>query len=886
MTFARLVVFATCVTSLAIGGQALAVRFITDPATSPGDPPTDFVSFSLTPDGTQVIAAANFDADDDRVYGFTIPNDLSSTVNPVQLSTTSFLVENYDVDGVPIVSPDGNTILYIHDGRQRDPSENTIHTMPITGESGDFNGLFSGTAAGPNTVAPGNSNFTPRYSPDGSTIFFINSESGFGGTIPPWDTGSNGANSPSTFPSVWAAPDWDVLYSVPAAGGTPTAVTMPSDGDIDEDLYAVTPNGATIVYAPDAPIATPRNRGDDRPTIYTVPATGGASTAISMTPGPNEKFTVSGMLEVTPDGQNVVFIGDYDTAGKNELYSLPLAGGTPTKLNDELHFAGDVRSFAISPDGLSVAYAAGQTVGSTSELFFKSLAGAAGTSVRISDPAPSNTAGFDVSNGSGAGNIAFSPDSQTVYYLGDMTNAGAVDLYAVDTTEKTGFSPSAYTYVGTDGGDFTLAANWEDADGNPLPANISTIDNQGITPYTLIVDGDLIGGNKTVTAEFVEQIQFGLGASLEIKNGAEVRLTNGMGIADPADIIATVDFDPGSALKIVNGSLIVNDDVLFDGMLYMENATLESTADDIEFQDEYDGTIINSTLRAGDNLLVDTAMGNITGSNFEIQDGLSIRFDSDITVTDTDIVMSFDVEPLFTWSDGEGTTLTLKGTSTLTADSVNEGSDLILEDESFASLGSLDIDPASSSANPPSIMVATNTVNDFGYVGEDYVSQIIFMSYDAELETRFSVLEDPDGVIDARSLIINGLTGLSYLEDPSAFTAIVDGVEVTWDGDAPLDSLMLASTTTVLGGDFNDDGVVNIADYVLWRNNLGSPAGTLDNDTAGGDIGAAQYDLWKANFGMTLDPPAAVAAVPEPSTIVLLSLLFAVTGSQVRRRRV
>jgi hypothetical protein len=80
-------------------------------------------------------------------------------------------------------------------------------------------------------------------------------------------------------------------------------------------------------------------------------------------------------------------------------------------------------------------------------------------------------------------------------------------------------------------------------------------------------------------------------------------------------------------------------------------------------------------------------------------------------------------------------------------------------------------------------------------------------------------------------------------------------------------------------GDNNDDGTVNAADYTVWRNNLGAPAGTLLNDGDGGVIGQAQYATWKTNFGATLGSGSGSfenVAVPEPSiaTILVCGLIF------------
>jgi hypothetical protein len=76
---------------------------------------------------------------------------------------------------------------------------------------------------------------------------------------------------------------------------------------------------------------------------------------------------------------------------------------------------------------------------------------------------------------------------------------------------------------------------------------------------------------------------------------------------------------------------------------------------------------------------------------------------------------------------------------------------------------------------------------------------------------------------------------------------------------------------TLVPGDYDHDGVVTAADYVLWRNNGGSPT---------------DYDIWRAHFGQTAGSgsgPTANAAVPEPTTLVLQ--MFAAIGEYVRRGR-
>jgi hypothetical protein len=81
----------------------------------------------------------------------------------------------------------------------------------------------------------------------------------------------------------------------------------------------------------------------------------------------------------------------------------------------------------------------------------------------------------------------------------------------------------------------------------------------------------------------------------------------------------------------------------------------------------------------------------------------------------------------------------------------------------------------------------------------------------------------------------------------------------------------LAATT--LAGDYNDDGVVDAADYVVWRN--AAIGAALPNDTTPGVVSAADYAVWRSNFGNSLaagSGAAALAGVPEPGGVLLAIL--------------
>ena len=92
------------------------------------------------------------------------------------------------------------------------------------------------------------------------------------------------------------------------------------------------------------------------------------------------------------------------------------------------------------------------------------------------------------------------------------------------------------------------------------------------------------------------------------------------------------------------------------------------------------------------------------------------------------------------------------------------------------------------------------------------------------------------------------------------------------------------------GGDYNNDGTVDAADYTVWRNALNqSTPGHPADGNGDGTVDAADYDIWKANFATTPGAGAGsstAAPIPEPPTAIpaLLLLLAAPRSASAAKR--
>ena len=98
-------------------------------------------------------------------------------------------------------------------------------------------------------------------------------------------------------------------------------------------------------------------------------------------------------------------------------------------------------------------------------------------------------------------------------------------------------------------------------------------------------------------------------------------------------------------------------------------------------------------------------------------------------------------------------------------------------------------------------------------------------------------------------------------------------------------SLLVDGTLSVIFvGDYNGDGVVDGADYAVWRNTLGdtvTPFSGADGD-GDGDITTLDFDVWRAAFGQSIAATAStLSAAPEPTT-ALLAVVLALAAAPLR----
>jgi GH25 family lysozyme M1 (1,4-beta-N-acetylmuramidase) len=119
----------------------------------------------------------------------------------------------------------------------------------------------------------------------------------------------------------------------------------------------------------------------------------------------------------------------------------------------------------------------------------------------------------------------------------------------------------------------------------------------------------------------------------------------------------------------------------------------------------------------------------------------------------------------------------------------------------------------------------------------------------------------------------------------------VPGIGGNVDGDlfngtsSELSNLQLGNDGR--SGDFNRDGLVDSADYVVWKKNLGSIVPLYSGADGNGNarVDAADLAVWRSNLGITYggNLVSGSSHVPEPNSVLLSMLCLSATFAYGRR---
>lgn len=183
--------------------------------------------------------------------------------------------------------------------------------------------------------------------------------------------------------------------------------------------------------------------------------------------------------------------------------------------------------------------------------------------------------------------------------------------------------------------------------------------------------------------------------------------------------------------------------------------------------------------------------------------------------------------------------------------------------------------------------------NNGGHVAGGSPDNINIGYADGDL-LKFSTVYDPDtDTVDVSYSINGGATENVYSGtgiDGALGDVITSSVEVEIfkfgnlvpdQTIAKIDHWSLAAVIQPTG-DYNGNGVVDAADYTLWRDTLGQsvPQGTGADGSNNGLIDQADYDFWAQQYGTAV---ATSQTIPEPGALVLGVLGLTCVGLRSRQ---
>ena len=196
-------------------------------------------------------------------------------------------------------------------------------------------------------------------------------------------------------------------------------LARPHGGDVV--LFQLDHEGKHLVYVADQEV-------DDRRELYVVSSGAGGLARLKLNGALVADGDVSSSVLLSPDGTRVLYIADQDTDGVHELYSVPISGGAPVKLNAPLTVNERVSLVDITSDSAYVVFVAGLVT--SPSLWFAPLDGSA-PAVRIDEPSDGPVQTF-----------ALSPDGSRVLFIAGTITQQLYSVVLDGSRARVGLVPS------------------------------------------------------------------------------------------------------------------------------------------------------------------------------------------------------------------------------------------------------------------------------------------------------------------------------------------------------------------------------------------------------------------------------------------------------------
>jgi Tol biopolymer transport system component len=368
---------------------------------------------AFSPDG-KLIAYVPSSYSADR--GLSPPKTTQVKVVAVQGGATTVVHESEGRPSAPTWSPDGTMIAFGHWSETGETEKSEIYIVPVSSEgrprgeptrisleglvSTTLNGeparklvnhlggwsrrdeiallldtpfdegIYTVPAAGGRATRVALAGREPRWSPDGSRIFFrgdsmaalIASVPARGGVEKPvpiqgeyppavlvvaFPSGSNDV-SPDGKSIVFAgfyrdsreAPGGSIIFTVPSEGGEARALTDPKEGNASNPCWS--PDGRWIAYTRQRSLGSAEGME-----VLLVPSAGGATKRLTS----GEDQVAGAEIAWSPDGRTIAFFGKDGT-----VRSIPAVGGTSRVLGEAGRSLIQHLGLSWSPDGTRLAY--------------------------------------------------------------------------------------------------------------------------------------------------------------------------------------------------------------------------------------------------------------------------------------------------------------------------------------------------------------------------------------------------------------------------------------------------------------------------------------------------------------------------------------------------